>query len=29
MKWAEEVGDVSVKEMVPVGAQNVPNGEVS
>jgi hypothetical protein len=29
MKWTEEVGDVSVKEMVPVGAQNGPNGEVS
>lgn len=29
MKWTEEVGDVSVKEMLPVGAQNGPNGEVS
>jgi hypothetical protein len=29
MKWTEEVGDVSVKEMVLVGAQNGPNGEVS
>jgi hypothetical protein len=28
-KWTEEVGDVSLKEMVPVGAQNGPNGEVS
>lgn len=29
MKWTEEVGDVSVKEMVVVGAQNGPSGEVS
>jgi hypothetical protein len=29
MKWAEEAGDVSVKEMVVVGAQNGPYGEVS
>jgi hypothetical protein len=29
MKWSEQVTDVSLKEMVPVGAQNGPNGEVS
>ncbi|PNF33967.1 hypothetical protein B7P43_G04659 [Cryptotermes secundus] len=28
IKWTEEEGDVSVKEMLPVGAQNGPNGEV-
>lgn len=29
MKFTEEVGDVSVKEIVSVGAQNEPLGDVS
>jgi hypothetical protein len=29
MKWTEEVEVVSVNEMVAVGAQNGPSGEVS
>jgi hypothetical protein len=29
VKWTEEGGDVSIKEMVPVGAQNGPSGDVS